>query len=166
MRFTLADVSSFRFDGASLLSVGTISTSELAAKSLRVDGTITFCSAALSIAFWSADANTSAGAPFTICCISTSDAPKLNSSLVPGCSFSYASPTALNALVRLAAADTTSSSARACAAKANENALATSRAGFRKRIIDGRDMGRWRRVDRKQVENAIVIYVGLQRSAY
>lgn len=72
---------------------------------------MTFSVTARSIAFWSAEANTSAGAPLAICCISTSDAPKLNSTFVSGCCLWYASPTALNAFVRLAAADTTSSSA-------------------------------------------------------
>ena len=97
----------------SLLSCGTISTTWLAAKSLRLADCTTFSASALSMAVWSADANTSAGAPLTICCISTSEAPKFSTTLVSGWACSYCSASVLNALVRLAAAETTRSAAKA-----------------------------------------------------
>ncbi|MOA30878.1 hypothetical protein D3C78_1519990 [compost metagenome] len=71
-----------------LLSAGTINTTWFAAKSTREARFTAFSSIALSIAFWSAEANTSAGAPFKICCSKTSDAPKFSTTLVSGCSFS------------------------------------------------------------------------------
>ncbi|MCY1373511.1 hypothetical protein D9M69_607930 [compost metagenome] len=88
MRLTSSRVRSFRDVMPALLSAGTISTTWLAAKSTREAGLTAFSSTALSMAFWSADAKTSAGAPLTICCSSTSEAPKFRITLVPGCVFS------------------------------------------------------------------------------
>ncbi|MNL11302.1 hypothetical protein D3C87_1321330 [compost metagenome] len=119
----------------SLLSAGTISTTWLAAKSLREAGWITFSASARFIASWSAEANTSAGAPRTICCISTSEAPKFRTTLVSGCPFSYCSASVLNALVRLAAADTTRSAANAEGAPKVRAAAKTVRR--RKGVIRG-----------------------------
>ena len=88
MRLTSSRVRSFNAVMLARLSVGTISTTWLAAKSTREAGLTAFSSTALSMAFWSAEANTSAGAPLTICCSSTSEAPKFRTTLVPACSFS------------------------------------------------------------------------------
>ncbi|KAG1205652.1 hypothetical protein G6F35_011500 [Rhizopus arrhizus] len=55
MRLTSTRVRSFRAVMLALLSVGTISTIWLAAKSTREAGLTAFSSMALSIAFWSAD---------------------------------------------------------------------------------------------------------------
>ena len=63
MRLTSSRVRSFNAVMLARLSVGTISTTWLAAKSTREAGLTAFSSTALSMAFWSAEANTSAGAP-------------------------------------------------------------------------------------------------------
>src|SRR5450830_1532041 len=79
------------------------------------------------MAVWSAEANTSAGAPRTICCIRMSEAPKLLMTLTPGCCCSKALPRSLKALVRLDAAETTRSVACAGAApRANKIVLAAA----------------------------------------
>ncbi|MNY60295.1 hypothetical protein D3C86_1968280 [compost metagenome] len=65
---------------------------------------------------WSAEANTSTGAPCWICASSGPEAAKLKLSFAPGWLFSNAWPTVWKALVRLAAAETTSS----CACTATE----------------------------------------------
>ncbi len=67
MRFTSSRVRSLSAVMFALLSAGTISTIWLAAKSTREAGFTAFSSTALSMAFWSAEAKTSAGAPLTIC---------------------------------------------------------------------------------------------------
>src|SRR5436309_14201757 len=53
-----------------------------------------------------ADANTSAGAPCTICCASPELGPKLNTTFTPGCAASNCFPSVLKASVSDAAANT------------------------------------------------------------
>ena len=65
--------------------------------------------------FWSADANTSAGAPSTIWATRSDDAAKLNVTSTSGCSDSNASPIAVNASVSDAAANTVRSPPNASA---------------------------------------------------
>ena len=69
---------------------------------------IALAAAPRSIASWSAEAKTSAGAPLAICVTSTSDAAKLKLTFTPGCGASKALPMSRKALVRLAAAETRS----------------------------------------------------------
>ena len=97
--------------GTSVLSAGTIATSVLRAKLVRVAGSMSFCAAALSMESWSAVASTSTGAPAASCWTRASDAPKLNRTSVSGFCASKARPISLKASVRLAAADTVSSPA-------------------------------------------------------
>ena len=94
-----------------MLSLGTINTSVLPTKLRRDPAASSFCASARSIASWSAEANTSAGAPLAICASSASDAAKLKTTVVPGFCASKGGPSSRNAFVRLAAAETVRSAA-------------------------------------------------------
>src|SRR6218665_1810437 len=83
---------------------------------------------------WSALANTSAGAPLAVFCSSTPEAAKLNCTLVPGLAASNSGAMSLNALVRLAAAETVTSAA--CEAKDRPAARARVRVRIR-RVFTG-----------------------------
>jgi hypothetical protein len=118
--------------GASGLSEGCTSTSALPAKLRRLPGASSFCASALSIVSWSADANTSTGAPLAICASKVSEAAKLNSSRVPGCWASKAGASSLKAWVRLAAAETVRSAACAARAPSASAAMLAWRTTFEK----------------------------------
>src|SRR5512143_2876169 len=88
---------------------GAASTRVLPAKITTLHASTTPFLSALSIVSMSALANTSTGAPLTICWSSVLDEPKLKTTLTPGLSASNPLPMSPKAFVRLAAADTTSS---------------------------------------------------------
>ncbi len=77
--------------------------------------------------FWSAEANTSTGAPFSIWDSSAPEAPKFMVTLTPGCSLAKAVFTAPKASVRLAAAETVRSLAAAGTARDSTKVRANSR---------------------------------------
>ena len=90
-------------------SWGTMSTRVLLTKFFRLAGTMSPFSWAWFMVFWSAEANTSTGAPWAICWSKGPEAAKLKMTLVPGCCCSKRWPISGKALVKLAAAETVNS---------------------------------------------------------
>ena len=88
MRLTPVPVRSVMDLRASLLSAGWMSTRAFCTKSARVAGLMRPLAAAWSMVFSSAEANTSTGAPFSICLSSGPEAAKLLVTVTPGLAFS------------------------------------------------------------------------------
>src|SRR3954468_7768141 len=73
---------------------GTTRTGSLRAKTLA--SCASFCARSACMCFWSAEAKTSAGAPFSICVRSSWEPVRLKSTLVPGCWASNCLPSSAN----------------------------------------------------------------------
>ena len=112
-RVTAGCARSFKPAGSLAAAAGTTSTSALDTKFRRCSALTRPWACAWSMVSWSALANTSTGAPLAICCSSGPEAAKLSWTLVPVLAASKAGARSLKALVRLAAAETVRSAARA-----------------------------------------------------
>ncbi len=99
---------SARLASARRLSAGTASTSRLRVKLCRCAATIRPRCCARSMVNSSAEANTSTGAPRSICCSSAPEAPTFSATRTSGFCAVKAAAISLKALVRLAAAETVS----------------------------------------------------------
>src|SRR4030095_1768773 len=107
---TLAPPRSVKEVGPDVESAGTTSTRTLRAKSRRVPGSMRPCDASASICGRPALANTSTGAPDSICFCKAPDAPKLKLTFPP-VRDSYCLPISPKASLRLTAAETVTSRA-------------------------------------------------------
>lgn len=85
---------------------GAMSTREFPAKLILLPGRTNPPFSALSMLSWSAEAKTSAGAPWAICCNNDPVAAKLKLTFTPGFFAANDLPSSLNDSVRLAAAET------------------------------------------------------------
>src|SRR6266850_3083997 len=104
--------------------LGTTSTGSLRAKVLGASASLPATRACMC--FWSADANTSAGAPCSNCVRSSWEPARFKTTLVPGCVFSKRLPSSMNASrSEVAAKTTTSLEASALADNANAAASPT-----------------------------------------
>ena len=105
MRFAWG--SSFKLETPAGFPLGTTTTNSLRAK---ISGSAaSFAATSACMCFWSAEANTSAGAPFSICVRSSWEPARLKRTLVPGCFASNRLPSSANDSRSEAAAKTFSS---------------------------------------------------------